>query len=555
MSVSRTLLRALPRHLSAAPRPLARRLNPLLSTLPPTSPRRASSLPARSSKFTVPTKEHVTALRALLSSPGSLQSTIDGSATEDDLASFNNDWMGKYHGQSKVVIKPKSTKEVSAVMAYCYEKGLAVCPQGGNTGLVGGSNPVHDEIILSMANLSSIRSFDPVSGILVADAGVILEAADHKLAEDGFIFPLDLGAKGSCHIGGNVATNAGGLRLLRYGSLHGSVLGLEVVLPDGRIWEGLSKLRKDNTGRFSRPGYFRLDSWNGLPTGFDIKQLFIGSEGTIGLITAVSILCPRRPAAMNVAVFSCTSYEAVQKVFGEAKAHLGEILSAFEFFDKQSYALVKKHMEENGLGEKKTFEQEGDFYCLIETGGSNSDHDEEKLSGLLEHLIENEIVLDGVLAQDTTQFQSIWSLRELIPESAGKAGSVYKYDVSVPVGKMYGLVRDMRTRLRERGVLEGDGGHGKPIRAVAGYGHMGDGNLHINIVADKYSDEIASIIEPYIYELVAENNGSISAEHGLGVMKAPYIGYSQKDLSIDIMKEIKGLFDPKGLMNPYKYIV
>lgn len=443
--------------------------------------------------------------------------------------------MNKYHGKGPIVVKPKTTEEVSKVMKYCYDKGLAVVPQGGNTGLVGGSNPVHDEIILNLSNLSQIRSFDPVSGIFVADAGVILEVADNYLAEQGFIFPLDLGAKGSCHIGGNVATNAGGLRLLRYGSLHGTVLGLEVVLPDGTIWNGLSKLRKDNTG-------------------FDIKQLFIGSEGTIGIITAISILCPRRPSAMNVAVFSLPSYDAVQKVFGEAKTYLGEILSAFEFFDKQSYALVKKHQEENGET-RSVFEQEGDFYCLIETGGSNSEHDEAKLTALLEHLLTSDLVLDGVLAQDSTQFQSIWSLRELIPESAAKAGSVYKYDVSVPVGKMYGLVEKMRERLRKEGVLEGDGNPEGPIRAVAGYGHMGDGNLHINIVANKYTEEIEKVIEPYVYEIVAENEGSISAEHGLGVMKAPYIGYSKNETSIEVMKKVKHLFDPKGLLNPYKYIV
>ncbi|ODO02013.1 D-lactate dehydrogenase [Cryptococcus wingfieldii CBS 7118] len=497
--------------------------------------RLGSTLPPRSAAFTKPTEDHIKAIRALLSSDSSLISTIDGTATAEDLQSYNDDWMNKYHGKGPIVVKPKSTEEVSKVMKYCYESNLAIVPQGGNTGLVGGSNPVHDEIILNLSNLSQIRSFDPVSGILVADAGVILEAADNHLAEQGFIFPLDLGAKGSCHIGGNVATNAGGLRLLRYGSLHGTVLGLEAVLPDGTIWNGLSKLRKDNTG-------------------FDIKQLFIGSEGTIGIITAVSILCPRRPSAMNVAVFSLPSYEAVQTVFGEAKAYLGEILSAFEFFDKQSYALVKKHQEENG-GHRSVFEQEGDFYCLIETGGSNAEHDEAKLTELLEHLLSNDLVMDGVLAQDTTQFHSIWALRELVPESAGKAGSVYKYDVSVPVGKMYGLVEKMRTRLRENGVLDGDGNPEGPIRAVAGYGHMGDGNLHINIVANKYTDEVEKIIEPYIYEIVSEFDGSISAEHGLGVMKAPYVHYSKNETSIAIMKQIKQLFDPKGLLNPYKYIV
>lgn len=183
-----------------------------------------------------------------MSSPSSVLSTLDGSATPDDLLPHNLDWMGKYLGQSKALVKPKTVEEVSRIVKWCDENNVAVVPQGGNTGLVGGSTPIHDELILSLSSLNSIRSFDPISGILTAEAGLILEQADSFLASKGFAFPLDLGAKGSWQIGGNVATNAGGLRLLRYGSLRGSVLGLEVVLPDGRIWNGLSGLRKDNTG-------------------------------------------------------------------------------------------------------------------------------------------------------------------------------------------------------------------------------------------------------------------------------------------------------------------
>jgi FAD/FMN-containing dehydrogenase len=223
--------------------------------------RHGSTIPPRTPSFTAPTVEHVTHLRSLLASKGSLLSTLDGSATSDDLTFYQNDWLNKYHGKGTTVIKPKTTKELSEVMKYCYEQGIPVVPQGGNTGLVGklvvrgradsgGSTPIHDEVVVSLSNLNSVRSFDPVSGIMVCDAGVILETADGFLADKGFIFPLDLGAKGSCHVGGNVATNAGGLRLLRYGSLHGSVLGLEVVLPNGTVWNGLSKLRKDNTGKF-----------------------------------------------------------------------------------------------------------------------------------------------------------------------------------------------------------------------------------------------------------------------------------------------------------------
>ncbi|CAK9785571.1 uncharacterized protein COLE_06884 [Cutaneotrichosporon oleaginosum] len=541
MSAARTFLRAVPQHVArraawATPRATIPRVAMQASRAPAAAAVRfGSTLPPRNPSFTQVTEDHVKHLRSLLGSTGSLMSTLDGSASADELVAYNDDWMNKYHGKSQVVVKPKSTEEVAAVMKYCNEQNIAVVPQGGNTGLVGGGVPIHDEVVLSLANMNQIRSFDPVSGIFVGDAGVILEAADNFLAEKGFIFPLDLGAKGSCQIGGNVATNAGGLRLLRYGSLHGTVLGLEVVLPDGTIWNGLRTLRKDNTG-------------------FDLKQLFIGSEGSLGVITGVSIMCPRRPKAMNVAVFSVESYEAVQAVFADAKDYLGEILSAFEFWDQQAYAVVRKHHEEHLGGERKVFENEGPFYCLIETGGSNAEHDEEKLGNFLEHVMAEGKVIDGVLAQDSAQFTGIWSLREGIPEACGKFGSVYKYDLSIPVGKMYDVVEKVRARVREAGLLKGDGSMSDPIRAFVGYGHMGDGNLHINIVAEEYREEIEAAIEPYVYEVVSEYKGSISAEHGLGVMKAPHIHYSQDETSVKIMRDIKQLFDPKGICNPYKYL-
>ncbi|KIR38029.1 D-lactate dehydrogenase [Cryptococcus deuterogattii 99/473] len=521
----------------------ARHLSPRLPTAPlPAITSRLFQMPlslsSRSPKYTTLTTSHVSHIRKLVSSPSSVLSTLDGSATPDELLPHNLDWMGKYLGQSQVLVKPKTVKEVSQIVKWCNENDVAVVPQGGNTGLVGGSTPIHDELILSLSSLNSIRSFDPVSGVLTAEAGLILEQADSFLASKGFVFPLDLGAKGSCQIGGNVATNAGGLRLLRYGSLRGSVLGLEVVLPDGRIWDGLSGLRKNNTG-------------------YDLKQLFIGSEGSIGIITAISILCPSRSLSTNVALFSLPSYAACLEVFSQAKQHLGEIMSAFEMFDNTAYEAVKKQG-----GAKKVFEKEGNFYCLIETGGSSAEHDSEKLTSLFDTLLSSSLILDGVLAQDNAQVQSLWQIRELCPESLSKAGTAYKYDLSVPVEKMYEVVERMRAHLKERGLLGGK------VKYVAGFGHMGDGNLHLNVVAEGnvFSKEIQGAIEPFVYELVgthycdtteqkSDYNGSISAEHGLGSMKAPFISYSQADTSIDLMRRLKKLFDPKGIMNPHKFIL
>ncbi|SGY31937.1 BQ5605_C002g01281 [Microbotryum silenes-dioicae] len=494
--------------------------------------------------------EDVSQFASMMSNPtASLMTTIAApngewsSAASDDLEGYNKDWLDKYVGRSAIVVKPKSTQEVSKIVAYCYKHRIAIVPQGGNTGLVGGGVPVYDELILSTEGMKEVRHFDEVSGmlfrtgILTCDGGAILESLSNYLHPKGYMMPLDLGAKGSCHIAGNISTNAGGLRLLRYGSLHGTVLGLEVVLPD----EKGTVVSVGMPG--SKGGALRKDN-----TGYDIKQLFIGAEGTLGIVTGVSILTPRISEAVNVAVLCVPNFEGVQRVFQETRGRLGEILSAFEFWDQEGLELVLHH-----TGQKAPFEgtPEGGraFYVLIETSGSNKDHDDEKLGGLLEHLLEKEIIADGVLAQDDAQLLSLWSLRELMPEAAGKLGKVYKYDLSMPVKDMYSLVEEARIRFKEHG-LDKDGS----IKQTIGYGHIGDGNLHLNIVANKWDERIEEIIEPWVYEATAARNGSISAEHGLGLMKAPYVGYSKSDESIALMQQIRKLFDPRRILSPYKYL-
>lgn len=385
-----------------------------------------------------------------------------------------------------------------------------------------------DEIVINLGRMSKTRSFDDVSGILVVDAGVILENADNFLAEHGYIFPLDLGAKGSCQIGGNVATNAGGLRFLRYGSLHGNVLGLEVVLPDGTILDDLGKLRKNNTG-------------------YDIKQLFIGGEGTIGIITGISVACPQRSKAVNVAFFGLPSYDHVQRAFKEAKVQLGEILSAFELMDSLSQDYVHQV-----TGNKRPLEGEYPFYCLIETSGSNAEHDNEKLEQFLEHVMGEEIVSDGVLAQDETQAKALWGWRDGITEALGHKGGVYKYDVSIPLTQLYQIVEDTRQMLGSKSLIGDD--DSKPVSGVVGFGHMGDTNLHLNISVRHYTKEVEEALEPWVYEWIQKHNGSISAEHGLGIAKSRFIGYTRNETMIGLMRQIKDLYDPKGIMNPYKFL-
>ncbi|XP_035878512.1 D-2-hydroxyglutarate dehydrogenase, mitochondrial isoform X2 [Phyllostomus discolor] len=385
----------------------------------------------------------------------------------EELEASNVDWLRTMRGCSKVLLKPRTTEEVSCILRYCHGRNLAVNPQGGNTGLVGGSVPVFDEVILSTALMNQVISFHSVSGTLVCQAGCVLEELSRYVEERGFVVPLDLGAKGSCHIGGNLATNAGGLRLLRYGSLRGTVLGLEAVLADGTVLNCLTSLRKDNTG-------------------YDLKQLFIGSEGTLGVITAVSILCPPKPGAVNVAFL------------------------------------------------------ESPFYVLVETSGSRAEHDAEKLGGFLDQALGSGLVTDGTLATDQRKVKMLWALRERITEALSRDGHVYKYDVSLPLDRLYDLVTDLRARLRP------------PAKHVVGYGHLGDGNLHLNVTAEAFSAPLLGDLEPYVYEWTAGQRGSVSAEHGVGFRKRGALGYSKPPEALQLMQQLKTLLDPKGILNPYK---
>lgn len=436
--------------------------------------------------------------------------------TDPDLVqSSNEDWLKSVRGSSEVLLRPQTTQEVSKILSYCNSRNLAVNPQGGNTGLVGGSVPVYDEIILSTSLMNNIRSFDNVSGILTCQAGCVLENLSLYLEERDHIMPLDLGAKGSCQIGGNVATNAGGLRLLRYGSLHGTVLGLEVVLADGQVLDCLSTLRKDNTG-------------------YDLKQLFIGSEGTLGVITAVSILCPRKPKSVNVVFLGCETFEQLLKTFQLCKGMLGEILSAFEFLDSECMRLLNTHLKlSNPISDCP-------FYIVIETSGSDPDHDSQKLHNFLEEAMTSLLVADGTVATEDSKIKALWSMRERVTEALTHDGFTYKYDISLPVERLYQLVTDMRRHL------------GNHARSVVGYGHVGDGNLHLNITSPTKDPALLASIEPFVFEWTAKCHGSISAEHGLGLKKRNYIYYSKSRPAVALMGNIKTLLDPKGILNPYK---
>lgn len=390
--------------------------------------------PFRDPRFAKLTEADVEHFRGILGAAGVV---TDAS----ELAAFNKDWMNRYAGKATVALKPTSTQQVQAVLQHCSRRKLAVVPQGGNTGLVGGSVPVFDEVVLSTSAMSRVLTVDAVAGTVAAQAGVVLEALDDALAPHGLCVPLDLGAKGSCQLGGNVSTNAGGLRLLRYGSLHGSVLGLEVVLADGTVLDLMRGLRKDNTG-------------------YDLKQLFIGAEGTLGVVTQLVLAAPARPKHVQVAYLALRDFAAVLAATQRARKELGEVLSALEFQDAPSLQLVQHQ-----LGQAHPLpDAAGDasMYMVVETAGSNGEHDRAKLDAFLAAAMEAGEVLDGTVAESAAQARTLWGLRERVTEALVKAGAVYKYDISVAQGDMYTIVELMRQRLAAAGL----GG----AATVVGYG-------------------------------------------------------------------------------------
>ncbi|XP_053680663.1 D-2-hydroxyglutarate dehydrogenase, mitochondrial [Anopheles nili] len=435
----------------------------------------------------------------------------------DELQDYNIDYLHSVRGDGRVVLKPRTTAEVAEVMRYCNERRLAVCPQGGKTGLVGGSVPVFDEVILSLQLMDNIERIDEYAGIVVCQAGCVLAQLEEKVGARGLVMPLDLGAKGSCHIGGNVSTNAGGLRLVRYGNLHGSVLGVEAVTAEGRVLDLMSNFKKDNTG-------------------YHLKHLFIGSEGTLGIITRLSMFCPTASRSINIAFLGLNSYDEVKQTFLAAKRGLGEVLSSCEMIDAPSLDSCTRFFGLQSPIDKYP------FYMLIETSGSDAGHDEEKLTRFLEQTMEQGLVQDGTVTNEPSKMQNIWKLREQIADSLLADGYCFKYDISLPLDQFYDIVLAVRERVGDLAIN------------VTGYGHIGDSNLHLNVSCARFTPEIYALLEPFIYEYTSKLRGSVSAEHGIGFLKRKYLHYSKQAEPLRLMRDMKQLLDPKGILNPYKVL-
>lgn len=459
----------------------------------------------------------------------------------EEMEKYVIDWTGAFKSSSPLLLKPQTTKEVSEILKYCFKNRLAIVPQGGNTGLVGGSIPSLDgggEIIINMEKMSKIHNFDPISGVITAESGAILETMDEFCKTKGHKMPLDLGAKGSCQIGGCVSTNAGGLRVLRYGNLHGTLVGIEVVLADGSI------LKENISLPHHHPNNQSSLIKNNV--GYDLKQLFCGSEGTLGIITNVSMQCKPFPKSTQVALLEIKAnvnpIETISKIFLLAKEGLGEILSAFEFWD---------HCSEIPMASSKM--SKGDFRVLVETEGQNIDHDNEKMMSFIDLLMEKDLIgPQSTLAQGNTQIKEMWMERESIPEYASHCakgplgdGKVLKYDISLPQFLMYEPVKWCRELLLSKGLnIE-----------VIGFGHFGDGNLHLNILCPSsiLYKEVKALIEPELFILLRDKwMGSMSAEHGIGQAKASFLELARSTTELDVMRSIKQALDPIGILNPGK---
>lgn len=450
----------------------------------------------------------------------------DSTPTEEYLK-YTRDWYNCYRAES-IVLFPESTQQVSQILKYCHDRHLAVVPQSGNTSACGSSIPVFDEIIISTHKINKIRSFDPLRGDLVCDAGCILQDLDNTLIKEGYQIPLDLPARHICRIGGNIATNAGGIRQMRFGNLHGSVMGLEVVLPDGTILDNLTTLKKDNTG-------------------YHLKNLFIGSEGTLGFVTGVSITTARIRHGINVFLLGFENFDQVVKTYALAKKGLPETLSAFEVFDHDSVQCVKRQSLQEPPTANFPISEEHAIYVVLETAGKEPSFEKQKADGFMALLLQEGLIKDGAIASTPEDRAMYWSWRTKLPGAIVKTGpSSIHFDISLPLPRLYALVEETRKWATEEGLIPND------IGAVFGYGHVGDGNLHLTIPAMRDDQALTEKVDRFVYEWTAKYQGSVSAEHGIGLMKAPYLAFTKSAQMIHAMRQIKDVFDPHHIMNPYK---
>ena len=446
-----------------------------------------------------------------------------------DTAPHLTDWRRRYTGAALAVIKPGSTDEVAAIVRLCNEFRVPVVPQGGNTGLVLGSVPDRSgaAIVLSLARLNRIRVTDTVNNTMTVEAGCILENVQNAAAAAGRLFPLSLAAEGSCTLGGNLATNAGGTAVLRYGNTRELCLGLEVVTPQGEIWSGLGGLRKDNTG-------------------YDLRDLFIGAEGTLGIITAAVLKLFPQPKAEITALAAMATPDDALRLLNLAQAHCGAALTGFELMSDLCLQLVSKHFPHMRLPFPQNYPQ----YVLLELSDSESgEHANTMLENLITAALEQEIIQDAVVASSIAQSKSLWHLREHIPLAQAAEGKNIKHDISVPISRIAEFIRATDMLLQQS----------FPASRMVTFGHLGDGNLHYNVSPPESTSDETFIarqaeVNHVVHDSVHHFGGSISAEHGVGALKRDEILHYKSAVEMKLMHSIKQALDPLNLMNPGKVL-
>ncbi len=448
--------------------------------------------------------------------------------TEGDLSAWEREWRGRLRGKALAVVRPATTRQVADVVRACAAAGTPLVPQGGNTGLAVGSTPDESgtQIVLSLQRMNAVRAIDAANLTVTVEAGCILQTLQETAEKAGFLFPLSLAAEGSCTIGGNLATNAGGTQVVRYGNARELCLGLEIVTPQGEIWDGTSGLRKDNTG-------------------YDLRDLLIGSEGTLGVITAATMKLYPQPAARLTAWAAVPSLDHAVTLLGMAHGQLGAGLTGFEVMGKFALGLVGKHMPQLRV---PFLEDDGAPWCvLLENSDSESeDHARARFEALLETAFENGCVTDAVVAENIAQARALWHVRESIPLAQAEEGLNIKHDISIAVSRIPAFVAETDEMLRRE----------VPGVRLVNFGHLGDGNLHYNVQAPAEGDAKAFLraeeerVNTLVYDAVEKFGGSFSAEHGIGGLKVHKLEKHKSPVALGMMRAIKQGLDPQNIMNP-----
>ncbi len=445
--------------------------------------------------------------------------------TEGDLSAYELDWRQRYRGRALAVVRPGSTLEVAQVVRTCAAHGAAIVAQGGNTGLVGGSVPDASgtQVLLNLARMNRIRATDAANLTMTVEAGCVLQAVQEAAAAHGLLYPLSLAAEGSCTVGGNLATNAGGTQVLRFGNARELCLGLEVVTALGEVWHGLSGLRKDNTG-------------------YDLRDLFIGSEGTLGIITAATLKLHPQPVAVTTAMASLATLADAVALLQLAQARLGAGLTGFEVMQRHALALVRKHFAQ--LAQPLP---EAEWTVLLEQSDSESEaHARDGFEALLETALERGVISDAAVASSQAQSAAMWQLRESIPLAQSAEGLNIKHDIALPISAIPAFVASTDAALQQA----------FPGARLVNFGHLGDGNLHYNVQAPAAGDAAAFLrdcepaVNALVFDAVAAHGGSISAEHGIGALKREALAARKSPVALQMMRAIKLALDPQGLMNP-----